>query len=269
MAPVWGRPGSLVTVSGAGFPSRNDHGSTVVIRVIYDSSKGSTMTSTETDVEGNFVQEIQIPLKTATPSSNVVRIEFDDDTGVTVATTIRHEVPAPVVRLSSEAGPPGSLVTLTGSGFRHFVPVESTVFADIDVTPGNGVATDANGEFSVDLLVPGLEMGQHTVRVTVAGVTASGVFNITLPGITPGAATPVALALENLGDRLVRVFHFNNDTKQWTFYDPVLGELNTLSFMVAGETYLVLVGGTTEVDLNGRARNLTCLGGNCWNQIVW
>ena len=171
--------------------------------------------------------------------------------------------------MSPEAGPPGSLVTLTGSGFRHYVRVESVTVSDIDVTPGNGVVTDANGEFSVDLLVPGLEVGQHTVQVTVAGVTTSGVFHITLPGVTPGAATPVALALDNLGDRLMRVFHFNNDTKQWTLYDPVLGDLNTRSFMVAGETYLVLVGETTEVVLNGRARNLTCLGGNCWSQIVW
>ena len=269
LTPVWGRAGAIVTVSGAGFPSRNDHGSTVAIRISYDSSDRSTVVSTETDFRGNFAQDIQIPLKTATPSSNVVRVEFDDDDGVTVATTVRHEVPAPVVELSPEAGPPGSLVTLTGSGFRHYVPVESAVVADIDVTPGNGPATDANGQFSVDFMVPGLEVGQHTVRVSVAGVTASGIFDITLPGVTPGAPTPVAEALENLGDRLVRVFHFNNDTKQWTFYDPVLGELNSLSFMVAGETYLVLVGETTEAVLNGRARNLTCLGGNCLNQIVW
>ena len=227
------------------------------------------MISTETDFRGNFAQDIQIPLKTATPSSNVVRVEFEDDNGFTVVTTVRHEVPAPVVQLSPDPGPPGLLVTLTGSGFRHFAPLESAMFADIDVTPGNGVATDAVGEFSADLLVPGLEVGQHTLRVTVAAITASSVFHITLPGVIPGAATPVVLALDNLGDRLVRVFHFNNDTNEWTFYDPVLEDLNTLSFMVAGETYLVLVDETPEVVLNGKERNLTCLGRNCWNQIVW
>ena len=210
-----------------------------------------------------------MPLKTATPSSNVVRIEFGDDTGVTVATTVRHEVPAAVVELSPEAGPPGSLVTLTGSGFRHYAPVESAMFADIDVNPGDGVSTDAIGKFSAEFLVPGLEVGQHTLRVTVAGTTGSSVFYITLPGMTPGAATPVALALESLEHRLLRVFHFNNDTKEWTLYDPELGALNTLSFMVEGEAYLVLVDETTEVVLNGEARNLTCLGSNCWNQIVW
>ena len=154
--PVSGRAGSIITVSGTGFPSRNDHGSTVVVRITYDSSDGSAMISTETDSKGNFTQDIRIPLKTATPSSNVVRVEFDDDTGVTVAEAVPHEVPAPVVQLSAEAGPPGSLVTLTGAGFRHYVPVESAMLGDMDVSPGHGEPTDAMGEFSFDFLVPNL-----------------------------------------------------------------------------------------------------------------
>ena len=267
--PVTARPGSIITVSGTGFPSRNDHGSTVVIRITYDASSGSTMISTETDSKGNFTQDIRIPLKTDSPSSNVVRVEFDVDTGVTVATTVPHEVPAPVVQLSAEAGPPGSIVTLTGTGFRHYAPVQSAMFGDMDVNPGQGEPTDAMGEFSFDFLVPKLEAGQHTLRVTVAGVTAIAIFEITESGVTPGAVMPVALTLENLGHRLLRVFHFNNDTKEWTFFDPELGDLNTLSFIVAGETYLVLVDQTTEAVLNGKARNLTCLASNCWNQIVW
>ena len=269
VTPVSGRPGSIMAVSGTGFPSRNDHGSTVLIRIAYESSNESTTISTETDFQGNFTQDIQIPLKTASPSSNVVRVEFDDDAGITVATTIRHEVPAPVVQLSAEAGPPGSLVTLTGTGFRHYAPVESAMFGDIDVSPGYGGPTDSIGEFSFDFLVPELVVGQHTLRVTVAGVTAIAIFEITESGVASGAAMPVSLALGSLEHRLLRVFHFNNDTKEWTFYDPDLGDLNTLSFMVAGETYLVLVDETTVAALNGKARTLTCLGGNCWNQIVW
>ena len=103
----------------------------------------------------------------------------------------------------------------------------------------------------------------------MAGVTAIAIFEITESGVASGAAMPVSLALGSLEHRLLRIFHFNNDTKEWTFYDPDLGDLNTLSFMVAGETYLVLVSETTEAVLNGRARSLTCLGGNCWSQIVW
>ena len=269
VTPERGRAGSIMTVSGAGFPSRNDHGSSVVIRITYESSNGSTVISTETDVKGNFTQDIRIPLKTATPSSNVVRVEFDDDNGVTVATTVTHEVPAPVVQLSAEAGPPGSLVTVTGTGFRSYVPVQSAMLGDMDVSPGGGERTDAMGGFSLDFLVPKLAVGQHTLRITVAGVTTISIFEITESGVTPGSATPVTLALESLGYRLLAVFHFNNDSKEWTFYDPELGDWNTLSLMISGETYLIQVGETTEAVLNGKARNLTCVEGNCWNQIVW
>jgi len=76
-------------------------------------------------------------------------------------------------------------------------------------------------------------------------------------------------ALQGLGDRLLRVFHFNNDTKVWTFYTPVVSGDSTLDFMVEGETYLVLVSETTQAFLNGESRNLTCYLGNCWNQILW
>ena len=38
---------------------------------------------------------------------------------------------------------------------------------------------------------------------------------------------------------------------------------------ITGESYLLQVSATTEVILNNKTRNLTCVGGNCWNQIVW
>ena len=72
-----------------------------------------------------------------------------------------------------------------------------------------------------------------------------------------------------MGDNLVSVWHFNNDTKVWAFYSPALEEGNTLTHMITGETYLIQVSADQEVILNRDTRNLTCVGGNCWNQIVW
>ena len=145
----------------------------------------------------------------------------------------------------------------------------AVMFADIDVSPGQQVSTDANGEFVVELMAPGLDVGQQTVQAVVAGVSASATFDIKPPGVVPGAPTPVAEALEGLGDRLLRVFHFNNDTKVWAFYAPIVADESTLDLMVTGETYLVLVKNTTQAILNGESRNLTCYKDNCWNQIVW
>ena len=269
VSPIWGHPGTVVKVTGTGFPSRNDHGSSVNLRVYYDSGDRFTIVSAEPDANGNFTQEIKIPLKTPTPSSNFVRVEFDDDNGITVVTMTRHEVPGAVVQLVPASGPPGATVIMRGTGFRPYMPVASVMFADIDVSPGHAASTDAKGEFAVEVVAPGLEAGQQTVRAVVAGVTASAAFTLTPPGVVPGAQAPVAEALENLGVRLLRVFHFNNDTKVWAFYAPVVAGDSTLKFMVTGETYLVLVSEGTQAILNGEPRNLTCHQGNCWNQIVW
>ena len=269
VSPIWGHPGTVVKVTGTGFPSRNDHGSSVNLRVYYDSGDRFTIVSAEPDANGNFTQEIKIPLKTPTPSSNFVRVEFDDDNGITVVTMTRHEVPGAVVQLVPASGPPGATVIMRGTGFRPYMPVASVMFADIDVSPGNAASTDAKGEFAVEVVAPGLEAGQQTVRAVVAGVTASAAFTLTPPGVVPGTQAPVAEALENLGVRLLRVFHFNNDTKVWAFYAPVVAGDSTLKFMVTGETYLVLVSEGTQAILNGEPRNLTCYQGNCWNQIVW
>ncbi len=269
VTPLWGRPGTVVEVTGTGFPSRNNYGSSVNLRVYYDSGDGSTVVSAEPDAFGNFSGEIEIPLRTATPSSNFVRVEFDDDNGVTVATMAPHEVPGAVVQLFPDSGPPGTAVTMRGTGFRPYVSVASVMFSIIDVLPGRATTTDANGEFTVELLAPGLEAGQQNVLATVAGVTASAAFTITESGVVPGTPTPVAEALEDLGDRLLRVFHFDNDAKVWSFYAPAVASDSTLDFMVEGETYLVLVSETTRAILNGESLNLTCYRGNCWNQIVW
>ena len=268
--PLWSRPGTIVTVKGRGFPARNDNKSGVHLRIFYESGDGYAITSAAPDSAGNFSAEVRIPQNTPAPSSNTIRVEFDDDNGTTVVTTTRHEIPGATVAVSPEAGVPGSSVSLTGQGFRKFTKVNSVMIGEVDVTPGGSATTDANGEFSLTFVAPGVGVGRQTVRVTVAGVTASAPFDISLSGVSAATPVPVAEALEDLGDALVRVFHFNNDTKVWTFYDPELaGDENTQEFMIPGETYLVLVKQNVAAILNGKHRNLTCYQGNCWNQIIW
>ena len=196
-------------------------------------------------------------------------MEFDDDNGITVVTSAPHEVPGAVVQLSPDSGAPGTRFTLKGAGFRNHMPLSSVMFTGIEISPGYTVSTDANGEFEVELMAPGLDAGQQTVRATVAGVSASATFDIRAPGVVPGSPTPVAEALQGLGDRILRVFHFNNDRKVWAFYAPAVASDSTLELMIKGETYLVLVSGTTQAILNGESRSFTCYQGNCWNQIVW
>ena len=83
--------------------------------------------------------------------------------------------------------------------------------------------------------------------------------------------SPPAIALEPIGDNLVRVFKFDNATKTWAFYDPreEFAQANTLTEVTPGEVYWIKVTETTTVSINGRPVSLTCAQGYCWNQVVW
>ena len=105
------------------------------------------------------------------------------------------------------------------------------------------------------------------MRFRVGGTTSSTGFTVVESGIAPGDIIEVATGLEDLGDNFVNIWHFNNDSKSWSFYDGEDG--SDLTHLITGETYLLQVKSGQEVILNRDTRSLTCLGSNCWNQIVW
>lgn len=269
IAPAWGRVGSVVTVTGRHFPSRNDLGSSLLLQVIYDAGRSQELATAAPDGNGYFAVELRVPRAAAIPSTNQVRVEFRDDDGALVSTLAAHDVPGAALTLTPNAGPPGTLVTVAGQGFREFVPAQWVKVGSLEVTPAPRPATDGQGNVTMQFPLPGLEAGVQTVQLAVAGVTASAEFAVTPLNAAVGAATPTAAALSNLGGWLRRVFHFDNATKEWTFYDPEVAAVSTLDNLVAGESYWVLAAETAEVILNGKTRLLTCAGGNCWNLVVW
>jgi hypothetical protein len=178
-------------------------------------------------------------------------------------------------------GPAGTRITISAGGFRDFAPVESITMGGVDILGNRTVTTGDDGNFQIDgLVVPGLDPGVVAVTIRVGtGIqetTAIGTFEITGPeGSSPGAA-PVREALEPLGDALERVFHFDNATKKWSFFDPRPDflEANTLAEIREGQVYWIKVVRSLSIDLNGRRRDLTCAnqGGappDCWNVVVW
>ena len=270
VTPEAGRVGTIAVVRGTGFPSKNDEGSSFNIEIVYDASNGNTTTvSASPDASGRFETQLRIPTTAAIPSSNSIKVSFRDTDGVLVVTTVAHEVPEGVITLSETSGGPGSTVTVTGEGFKSFVPISLVKVGTLDVTPAPKPSTDGNGMMSFDITIPGLDVGIQTIEVNVGRTTSSTGFTVTESGVNPGDIKAVAAALEELGDNVVSVWNFNNDTKVWSFYDPTLADGNTLTHMITGETYLLRVKFTAEVILNNDTRNLTCVGENCWNQVVW
>ena len=267
--PASGRIGTEATVRGENFPSKNDNGESFNIEIAYDSGTGRpTTVSTTSDASGRFEETIRVPTSATIPSTNTVRVSFDDEANVPVTTTVTHDVPEGTITLSASSGTPGSRITLRGEGFKTFVPVKSVRIGSIDVLPSPAPATDAQGMTEFEVLVPGLDSGIQTIEVEVSDTTASIGFTVTSAAAI-GAETPVADGVANLGDNFLRAFNFNNDTKSWTFYDPEAGDASTMNFFIAKSSYWILIGQSQEVILNRETRNLTCANGNCWNLIVW
>ena len=205
-----------------------------------------------------------------------VALHYDrGDYGDAYATTVNMPIVAPPltstagIRLSQNFGPPGTTVTVVGHDFSSLSPVQSVQVDWIDVTPEDPAATDDQGQFRLDIIIPGLDDGVHTIQVRVAGIPIAIRFIIQGPSIGP-LDTPAEYALQNLGDNLVRVFHFDPSYNAWRFYDPQVPEVSTLNYFDHWECYWLLVKEPAEVILGRQTRNLTCqTDGKCWNFIVW
>ena len=270
VTPKTGRVGTIAVVSGSGFPSKNDEGNSFNIEVVYESGNNKSVTvSAVPDASGRFEVQLRIPTTASIPSTNTVKVSFRDNNEQVVVTNVTHDVPEGIITLSETSGGPGTTISVSGEGFKTYVPVRRVMIGNIDISPAPLPSTDANGMVTFAVLIPGLDVGIQTIEVKVGDTTASTGFTVIESGIAPGDIKPVAEAIEPVGDNLVSVWHFNNDTKVWAFYSPALEEGNTLTLMITGETYLIQVSSTQEVILNRDTRSLTCVGDNCWNQIVW
>ena len=268
VTPDSGRVGTIAVVRGEGFPSKNDEGSNFTVEIEYEAANGNSITvSALTDASGRFETQLRIPTTAAIPSSNQIHVRFDDDENVTVPITVPHEVPEGIIQPSATSGGPGSTINISGEGFKSFVPISLVKIGTLDVTPSPKPSTDGNGMMEFVITIPGLDVGIQTIEVNAGRTTASVGFTVTESGINPGEIKEVRPALEDLGDNFVNIWHFNNDTKGWSFYDGEEG--SDLSHLITGETYLLQIKSTVEVILNRDTRNLTCVGNNCWNQIVW
>ena len=179
-------------------------------------------------------------------------------------------------------GPPGSLFTVRARGFRSFELVESIKLGGIELLGSRTINTDGDGVFTAeDLRVPGLDPGRYALVVAVGTgdhkTTVSNIFEVTGQHRT-AASVPLASGLTRLidADNLVRVFYFQNSTKDWLYYDPrpAFADVNTLDELHDGEIYWIKVRRDQEVTLNQKAKRMSCAkvgktSENCWNLVVW
>ena len=85
-----------------------------------------------------------------------------------------------------------------------------------------------------------------------------------------GCPAAVAEALTPLGENLVRIWHFDNQTKAWSVYDPKVLVLSDIKVLVERNIYWFKVKQDETITLCRKKRSFTCSGaGTCWNLIAW
>ena len=263
-------PRDYVSISGENWPVDNTNNSNSGLIAIEVSEGGRARSySVYADNRGRFSIEHRVSKDVAIPSTNQVKGSYGGGEIVEVGNFV---VPAATITVTPGSAQPGDEVTLSATDMpvyasADYVKIGGTVFGD------PGVNTDIDGNITIDgVLVPGLDPGTYSVVINVDGTVAIGELEVLAEDSARGAGAELPGALEPLGGNLVRVFHFNGVNKSWDFYDPRpdFAELNTLTTLVNGEPYWVLVSdGQEDVVLNSRARTFTCVGGDCWNQLVW
>jgi hypothetical protein len=279
ITPAEGRVGSNVTVKGAGFPSKNNDGSSNTVTVTYTSGASTNTATVTPDAGGNFTTTVQVPSGASIPSTNTVQAAYNvmvassgADNNTDNLTTATHKVPAATATLSAAAGGAGSTVTVTGAGFKRYTTVTSLQVGDIDVTPSPKPTSDTDGNLSFDFVVPGTDTGVQTVELNVGGTTASVGYTVT-SDIVSDVITPTADALEPLltAGTLASAFYFNNATKEFDFHivDDAFTDANTLANVQGGEPLWIEVTSDTTAELGGTSFDLTCVNGDCFNLIVF
>jgi len=189
--------------------------------------------------------------------------------------TTTHSILAPTISLSPAQGLPDTTVALEGANFESFALVESMSIGNLGVGISTTLYTDENGVFNTTFEVPDMEAGSQSLILTVGGLQYTQTFTVQSSSdaseVDEYSPAPqkyeVTRALRPLENNLVRVFYFDNSTKQWSFYDPQPGldYFNTLPELVEGQAYWMAVREDQTLIIQGSLR--TFIAG--WNLIVW
>ncbi len=269
VTPAVAGPRDVVTISGENWPVDNADSTRLdAITITVTDGEREREYSQYADGTGRWFVEHQVSGAVSIPSTSRIEAKYSD-----LVRLGEYAVPASIITIEPGECQPGDSVMLTASRLPVHSRIDRVEIGGRDVKPTGAPSTDSDGAVTVaGVVCPGLDEGRYSVLLEVEETVAIGELEILSEGPL-GQETPVAEALAPLGDSLAAVFYFDGIGKEWLFYDsrPEFAELNTLTELVAGEPYWVLVTEDVEdVALGGKSRSLTCsAGGNCWNLMVW
>ena len=268
VVPLVAGPRDIVVIRGENFPVDNLEGGPVgpVAVTVKDSRERNY--SEIPDGSGRFTVEHRVSSNVAIPSVATVKATY----GSAITKTGSFQVPEAIITVEPALAAPGDSLTLSVDGMPVYASVDSITIGGRETLGNLNINTDRDGNVMAEgIVVPGLDPGIFSVQLEVNDIVAIGQVEVVAEG-PRGLATLLPAALDELGDNLARVFYFHGVDKTWSFFDPrdEFADLNTLTEMIEGEPYWILVSDNVDdVVLNNKTRTFTCVGGDCWNQLVW
>ncbi|MGD0353362.1 MAG: hypothetical protein ABSB38_07695, partial [Dehalococcoidia bacterium] len=200
LSPITGASSTVVTITGSGFVP-NTAG-----WVWFDSDGDSVIDVTEpqasviTTGAGAIPGGIILTVPAVVPGTYGVRADIP--VGVPVETAASFTVPSPSITLSPASGVPGTVITLTGSGFA--INTAGVVWFDSDgsgaLDPGEpwvAATTTAAGAIPAGIILsmPAVVPGTYLVRADIpVGVPIEAAASFTVPSpsitLTPASGIP-------------------------------------------------------------------------------
>jgi hypothetical protein len=178
-----------------------------------------------------------------------------DPTYGNAAPAATFTVPGAFISVDPQDGGPGSAVTITGSGFTGYTPIQITIGGFPVPTI---VLTSPLGDFTLAASVPGVQPGSRVVAAESGVSTLATTFFV----VTQAPET-VKTALASIMDQLVIVWGFVDG--EWLFYDPADAAGSDLGGLVKGSGYWVNVSAAVDLIFGGNSYSLA----DGWNNIGW
>ena len=265
LSPSEGLRGSEITVTGSGFPA-NDQ-----ILLKYDNynrtpKQEQIITSAPSDSTGNFEMTIKVPVYARLGNTQKLTAESQiNETPVTA--NADHTTPNPEITLSPTSAYVGQMITISGMNYAGLATISEIKIGDIDKSPVPAPVTNLTGSFTASqIVVPPLELGSYTVRVTVGEEITTAFLDITDPPPPPADQAP-ADVFESLGESLVIVWRYDKVSDAegtWLSYSPsVPAEVNNLNLVSSGDILWVEVTETQTIE--GITPSTLYAG---WNQVI-
>ena len=236
LSPGTSRRGTEVTVTGSGFPA----GDLVQIKYV-----GTVVAARATDSSGHFTAEFDVPNSANIGKKHEVEAKSVGNFKADSAKA-DHSTPGATITLSSGNVASGQTITIAGMNFPAFASVAEMMVGGVDVRPVPAPATSIDGDFESTVLVPGLDLGNQNVKVTVKPVTITTFLEIVATAAPSDPADVFASLIDN--GSLSRIWYLERETQEWSFFDPApeFAPFNTLNEVSTGQILDIIMNAQDE-----------------------